>query len=130
MELNGMTTNDKPVKVPPPVLTVKEQQDLVIEEIKKFVALGKQKGTISIEEINEILPPEIIAAEVLDQLMQALDVNSIKITDQSGINNEEEGDGFMLDTEADEEEEEKVSEEDLKGTDPVRLYLRKMGSVA
>jgi len=113
-------------------LSLKEQEALINEEIQKFIVLSKQKGELTIEEINENLPVEITAPEVLDSFMQALDVNGVKISDTQGNKETEEGEGgeFLADPAADEEEEEEASEEDQKGNDPVRLYLRKMGSVS
>ncbi|HEX4923838.1 MAG TPA: RNA polymerase sigma factor region1.1 domain-containing protein, partial [Bdellovibrionales bacterium] len=115
-------------------LTLKEQEALINEEIQKFIALAKTKGELSIEEINENLPAEITAPEVLDSLMQALDVNGVKISDAAGNKDTEAGEGgeFLADPAAaeEEDEEEEATEEDLKGNDPVRLYLRKMGSVS
>src|SRR5688500_3209005 len=114
-------------------LGLKEQEALINEEIQKFIALSKQKGELTIEEINEHLPVEITAPEVLDSFMQALDVNGVKISDVSGKTDTEQGEGgeFLGDPAKEEdEEEEEATEEDLKGNDPVRLYLRKMGSVS
>jgi RNA polymerase primary sigma factor len=111
-----------------------QQEELIREEIQRFVKLAKERPSLSIEEINELLPPEIIAASVLDTFMQALEVNGVVITDSSENKKDDEEDQFFLadpDKEQDEEEEEeKESEGDAKSNDPVRLYLRKMGSVS
>ncbi len=114
-----------------PVLSLKEQMDLVQEETRRFIALAKTRGSLTIEEINELLPPEIVASEALDSFMQAMEVNSIRITDASGVPIDgEEGDEFKLDSGEEAEEEDEAEAEDVKGADPVRLYLRKMGSVS
>ena len=112
-------------------LSVEAQIEQVREEIQRFTKIFKERGPIAIGEINELLPAEIIAAEALDMLMQALEVNGVEITDSSENKKEEGEDSFFLadpDKEADEEEVE--VEEDSKSNDPVRLYLRKMGSVS
>ncbi len=114
-------------------LSQKEQESLIHEEIQRFIVLAKAKGELTIEEINEQLPAEIILPEVLDSFMQALEANGVKLSEVSGAKEGEgeEGGEFLADpaTEEDEEEEE-LTEEDVKGNDPVRLYLRKMGSVS
>ncbi len=112
-----------------------QQQVLIREEIQRFIKLAKDKGYLTIEEINDLLPPEILDASVLDTLMQALEVNGVIITDASSKkDSENEEGGFLADPEKEVEEEpdedEKADEEDVKGNDPVRLYLRKMGSVS
>jgi len=116
-------------------LTLSQQEDLIKEEIQRFIKLAKDRPSLAIEEINELLPPEIIAAPVLDTLMQALEVNGVVITDALEKKEDDEDDQFFLtdpdkEDKDEEEEEEKESEGDAKSNDPVRLYLRKMGSVA
>lgn len=116
-------------------LPIKEQEALIHEEIQRFILLAKTKSELTIEEINESLPPEIVDPGVLDSFMQALETNGVKLSEVSGSKEGEEGETseFLADPSKDEEEdeeEEKLSEEDVKGNDPVRLYLRKMGSVS
>lgn len=113
-----------------------EQQSLIREEIQRFIKLAKDKGHLTIEEINDQLPAEIVDAAALDSFMQALEVNGVIITELSAQKKEEEGEAgaFLADPEKENEEEpdedEKADEDDVKGNDPVRLYLRKMGSVS
>jgi RNA polymerase primary sigma factor len=127
-------TSDKDSGLPVKELSLAQQEELIKEEIQRFIKLAKERPTLAIEEINELLPPEIIAASVLDTFMQALEVNGVVITEASENKKEDEEDQFFLsdpDKEAsEEEEEEKESEGDAKSNDPVRLYLRKMGSVS
>ncbi len=114
-------------------LTLAEQEGLIKEEIQRFLKMAKEKGTLTIEEINELLPPEIIAASVLDSFMQALEINGVVITDLSELKSDEEKEAFLADPDKEDEEadeDEKAESEDVKGNDPVRLYLRKMGSVS
>lgn len=121
-------------KDPVRVLSLAEQQELIKEEIQRFIRIAKEKATLTIEEINELLPVEIIAASVLDGFMQALEVNGVVLADSLENKTGDEDEEFFLGDpnkdEDDEEEEEKESEGDAKNNDPVRLYLRKMGSVS
>jgi RNA polymerase primary sigma factor len=131
MKPNGPSNNAKePVKE----LSLAEQEVLIKEEIQKFIKLAKEKTSLTIEEINELLAPEILAPSVLDSFMQALEANGVVITDLTEVKTEEEGEGaFLADPDSEDEEvddEEKAESEDVKGNDPVRLYLRKMGSVS
>ncbi|MES3036613.1 MAG: RNA polymerase sigma factor RpoD [Bdellovibrionota bacterium] len=123
-----------PTYEPGKVLTVPEQEALMKEEIQRIIRVSKEKEKLSIEEINELLPPEILAASVLDGFMQALEAAGVSIIDQvEAEKSDEGGSGFLGDPEKDEDDEdedEKVDSEDVKGNDPVRLYLRKMGSVS
>jgi RNA polymerase primary sigma factor len=121
---------------PPKEISVEDQNNLIKEEIQRFIKLSRDKGFLTIEEINDLLPAEIVDASVLDSFMQALEINGVIITELSGKGREgdEESSGFLADPDKevaeDEDEDEKVDEDDMKGNDPVRLYLRKMGSVS
>ena len=116
-------------------LSIGEQNVQIREEIQRFIKLAKDKGFLTIEEINELLPPEIIDPGALDAFMQALEVNGVIITDLTANKKEgeDEQSAFLADPDKEEEdadEDEKADDEDMKGNDPVRLYLRKMGSVS
>jgi RNA polymerase primary sigma factor len=112
-------------------LTIAEQEALIKDEIQKFIKLAKEKGSLTIEEINDLLPPEIIAAAVLDSFMHVLEVNGVVITELVE-KAEDEKEAFLSEPDEEEEpdEDEEKEGEDVKGNDPVRLYLRKMGSVS
>jgi RNA polymerase primary sigma factor len=127
--------NQKPnSKEPAKILSLAEQALVIKEEIQKFLKLAKEKGALTIEEINELLPPEILASSVLDQFMHALENNSVVIKEAVDASKQgEEAEGFLADADKEDEEvdEDELAEaEDVKGNDPVRLYLRKMGSVS
>ncbi|RYZ69950.1 MAG: RNA polymerase sigma factor RpoD, partial [Proteobacteria bacterium] len=120
----------------PKELSVAQQQEAIKEEILRFTKLAREKGFLTIEEINDLLPAEIIEPAVLDSFMQALEVGGVIITELSEKKEEEgEAGAFLADPnkeedEDDDDDDKKSSEEDAKGNDPVRLYLRKMGSVS
>ena len=111
--------NQKPnVKEPTKTLSIAEQEALIKEEIQKVIKLAKEKTSITIEEINEMLPPEIIAVGVLDQFMHALEANSVVIKDPIDPNkSDEDGDTFLAD--ADKEEDE--ADEDEKAEESYSL---------
>ncbi len=120
---------NKPKKEEVPVLAVDDQKRMIKEELKKLVELSLKKGSLTVEEINETLAVEIIAAEALDSLMHGLEVQGVTISEH--VHEEEEGEETAFLEEIDDSEEEDVAEAtDVKGSDPVRMYLRKMGSVS
>ncbi len=114
-------------------LSVEEQKNLIHEEIQRFISLAKQKEFVTYEEINELLPAEIVSAEALDMFMTGMETHSVKIVDAAGINDKD-SEEFALDSGKDDDDEDEAEEKaeasDAKGNDPVRLYLRKMGSVS
>ena len=109
-------------------LSLEEQLKLVAEEVKNVVALVKDQGYISFQELNANLPEEITDAEALDKLMEALEVKNVMMIDEDMPQDDDNDD-------EDDENEEFIegktkTAEDLKSNDPVRLYLKKMGSVS
>ena len=95
------------------------------EAIKKMIKKGKERGYVTIDEINAALPQDKINSDLIEDTMAMLSEMGISVTegdDDEAPKEKKEG----------EEEDEKgnVEESDLGRTDdPVRLYLREMGSV-
>ena len=100
--------------------------------VKKMVAKGKERGYVTYDELNGALPPEKVSSEQIEDTMAMLSEMGINV-----VENEETEDSASSDSD-DEDEGEKsptstagnVDENDLGRTDdPVRMYLREMGSV-
>jgi len=114
-------------------------KDELLMEVKKLISLGKEKGYLTYEEVNSKLPAEMVSSEQLGNLMTMFGEMDIEILDTS------EGDRYQKVArpgaavrEAEEAEvlDEGEKEIDLtpgvlsRTDDPVRLYLKEMGSVA
>ena len=101
--------------------------------VKKMVARGKERGYVTYDELNAAMPPEEVSSEQIEDTMAMLS--------ELGINVVESEEGEEAAAESTEEEAAEpssegysaagnVDEEDLGRTDdPVRMYLREMGSV-
>jgi RNA polymerase primary sigma factor len=99
--------------------------------VKKMVAKGKERGYVTYDELNAAMPPDEVSSEQIEDTMAMLS--------ELGINVVESEEGEDNSAEAAEEETSEsegysgagnVDEEDLGRTDdPVRMYLREMGSV-
>ncbi|MCX7977779.1 MAG: RNA polymerase sigma factor RpoD [Bdellovibrionaceae bacterium] len=113
-------------------LSKAEQEALCKEEIQRFIKIFKEKGRLTIEEINELLPPEIIDPAVLDAFMSGLETNGVVLSEHTETSKDEGESSFLSEVDLQDKDEEEELEEDLdiKNSDPVRLYLRKMGSVS
>ncbi len=101
--------------------------------IQKLITKGKEKGQLSFDEINDGLSAEITKMEDLENVIAILAEAEIEIVDEmnrflpEGMGKEEAEEIFE---EGPADEEASVELADFnKGNDPVRLYLRKMGSV-
>jgi len=101
------------------------------KEIKKLLDLGVQRGFLTYVEVNELLPPEIITPDSIDEIMTLLGENEIEVIDAAKRPKDSEDEGAAPATaEGAEAEEAPVAAAYAKGADPVKLYLKKMGSVS
>ncbi len=105
-------------------------QFLKSKGFEKLISRGKDQDALTPEEINDALPASLIQPEELDLIMLAITEAEIEISEQEV---EEEDEGIKLDgTEIIEETLSKEERAELRSasTDPVKLYLKRMGSVA
>ena len=99
--------------------------------VKKMVAKGKERGYVTYDDLNGALPPEKVSSEQIEDTMAMLSEMGINVVEN------EETDDTPAESDSDGDGEEKttstagnVDENDLGRTDdPVRMYLREMGSV-
>lgn len=103
------------------------------EQIEQLMELGRTQGYLTYAEINDLLPEDVIDPEYYDKLLQTLQNDAgIPVLDEAP-----EGDEMMLnDTIPDEDAVEEatqilsnVESEIGRTTDPVRMYMREMGTV-
>lgn len=107
-----------------------------IQQIKTLIAKGKVNGFLTFDEVNKALPAEVNTPEQIEEIIGIFDQLEIAIVDS-------EKDGKKISMSPGESEEESSSEGGLdlsededsvdyssRSTDPVRMYLREMGSVA
>ncbi|MBI4212405.1 MAG: sigma-70 family RNA polymerase sigma factor, partial [Deltaproteobacteria bacterium] len=109
-----------------------EKNNVQMKEVKQLIDAGKEKGFLTVEQLNKALPPDMISSDQLDNVLTIFDDMDIEI-----VETEDEGKKLVQRSEekAKEEREENegviAGEEDTyaRSADPVRLYLRKMGQV-
>ena len=108
-------------------LSLKEQKNLLPQEIQKIVNLFQEdkKQALKVKVIHETLDPRVLEPSVIDEFMRALELKGVTWVEDEDSSIESEVEDFLLEFE--EEEEEQV---DSKSNDPVRLYLKRMGSVS
>src|SRR6201747_578876 len=105
--------------------------DVQTAAVKRLVAKGKERGYITFDELNTILPPDQNSSEQIEDLMASLSEMGIQV-----VESEEQEDGeppaapVEKAEEAEEEQTGNIDEASVGRTDdPVRMYLREMGSV-
>jgi RNA polymerase primary sigma factor len=109
-------------------------------KMKDLIALGKQKGFVTYDEVNEAMPEDVVSTEQIDGWLSALGDQGIEIVDGTGARRPavavvaDAGENAKaLDLDKDKEDSEADEDEDYvnaRTSDPVRMYLRKMGSVS
>jgi RNA polymerase primary sigma factor len=104
-------------------LSIEEKYD----EVRQLIQVGKEKGYLLYDEVNEMLPSEITSAEDLDELFNAFGSAGIEVVDSDKA--------YRGEKDFDRDGSEEGPELDLtpgaldKTNDPVRMYLREMGTV-
>ena len=100
------------------------------KNFSKLLVKGKDQNFLTAEEINDAIPASIVDPETLDEIMNKIFASKIDLQEGSI---DEDDEGIRLDgTEIIEETLSTEEKAELKSasTDPVKLYLKRMGSVA
>src|SRR4030043_1331207 len=96
------------------------------KEMDEMISLGEDKKFVHFNEANEIPPNEIVSSDQIDDVLMMFDEMDLDVEeDLHGLKVEAEK---ILDKEEDEDG--SVLEGFGRATDPVRMYLREMGSVS
>jgi RNA polymerase primary sigma factor len=102
-------------------LSIEEKYD----EIRQLITIGKEKGYLLYDEVNELLPADITSSEELDDLFSTFGSAGIEVVDSEKSYRDD-----KLQGEAGEESDLDLTPGALdKTNDPVRMYLREMGTV-
>ncbi|NOU09434.1 MAG: RNA polymerase sigma factor RpoD [Nitrospira sp.] len=112
----------------------------LLSEVKKLITIGKEKGFLTYDELNSTLPAEVVASDQFGSIMAMfgeMDIEIVEAGDGDRPQKRSEGDaGEEVEEAESEAEEENEKAIDLtpgalsRTDDPVRLYLKEMGSVA
>ncbi len=111
------------------------------EQVRTLINLGKERGYLLYDEVNDLLPPEVHSSEEIDSVLSTFERNGISLFEDAFTAKAATGDGDELEVADVEPKEDSFGggggDGDLdlspgaaeKSEDPVRLYLREMGSV-
>ncbi len=103
--------------------------------VKRLIAKGKERGYITFDELNAVLPSEQNSSEQIEDVMAMLSEMGIQVVESEEAEDPEAPAAKVDKAEGEEEKESdeptgNVDEANLGRTDdPVRMYLREMGSV-
>ena len=101
-----------------------------VTEINQLISQGKEKGYLTYEEVNDVLPQDLVTPEQIDDLMHLFGENEIDIVDTrlkgekliAEKADQKQGDGS--------DEPAAAKADSVSIDDPVRMYLREMGTIS
>ena len=98
-----------------------------VKEVEQLVSMEREKGLIAFDETNDIPANDIVSSDQIDDVLMMFDEMDIDVVDDlQGLKVEEE-----KAVEKEEEESDELEMETFgRASDPVRMYLREMGSVS
>jgi RNA polymerase primary sigma factor len=105
--------------------------------VQQLILIGKERGFLLYDEVNDSLPADVHSSQEIDDLLSTLERQGIEIYEDLATANAAHAAAKALDAPEADPKEELAAEADLdlsvgvdsKSQDPVRLYLREMGSV-
>ncbi|MGO4672742.1 RNA polymerase sigma factor RpoD [Bosea sp. 2YAB26] len=120
--------------------------DLTDQAVRRMIKLAKKRGYVTYDELNEVLPSEEFSSEQIEDVLGQLSEQGINVVDnedpeaageeraqrgKDGGGDDEEGEGDLVETSrsALPVEVKRNLEPTERTDDPVRMYLREMGSV-
>ncbi|MCD6672519.1 MAG: RNA polymerase sigma factor RpoD [Burkholderiaceae bacterium] len=113
-----------------------EQREITRNKLKQLIKQGKERGFLTYAEINDHLPEDLVDAEAIESIISTFSDMGISVYDQAP-----DAEQLLMndstpvassDDDAEEEAEAALSTVDSefgRTTDPVRMYMREMGSV-
>src|SRR5882724_7433139 len=111
--------------------------DLSDAAVKKMIKQAKKRGFVTFDQLNEVLPSDTTSPEQIEDIMSMLSDMGINVSEAEDADSEEEKqeeaedetDNELVEVTAKAVTEVKKSEPGERTDDPVRMYLREMGTV-
>ncbi|MFZ2100164.1 MAG: RNA polymerase sigma factor RpoD, partial [Oricola sp.] len=119
--------------------------DLSADSVKKMLRVAKKRGYVTMDELNAVLPSEEVTSEQIEDTMSMLSEMGINVVEDDEVDNDNDNEGDSNDDAASDEEEGSTELATTSGSalastarkkeptdrtdDPVRMYLREMGTV-
>jgi len=112
--------------------------DLSDAAVKKMIKQAKKRGFVTFDQLNDVLPSDTTSPEQIEDIMSMLSEMGINVSESDDADSEEEEakeeaeeepDNELVEVTAKAVTETKKSEPGERTDDPVRMYLREMGTV-
>jgi RNA polymerase primary sigma factor len=102
--------------------------------LRRLINIGKDKGYITYQELNEDLSDDVISSEEIDDLLQMFEDLNIKVVSEPAGGKLEKRKKIEKEEEEDKKEKDSFTELERdfasKTYDPVKMYLREMGLIS
>ena len=105
--------------------------DMSQTAVKKMIGDARERGYITYDQLNKVLPPDQVSSDQIEDVMSMLSEMGIQVTEEHESEEEDKGPTDLVSTSQNRDlalagaNNEKLDRTD----DPVRMYLREMGSV-
>jgi len=105
--------------------------DMSQTAVKKMIAEARERGFITYDQLNAVLPPDQVSSDQIEDVMSMLSEMGIQITEEEEGDEDDKGTTDLVQTASAKELalSSGTSEKLDRTDDPVRMYLREMGSV-
>ncbi len=114
--------------------------DLSDAAVKRLIKLAKKRGHVTYDEINAVLPSEEVSSEQIEDILAMFNEMGINVIEaeeadegesakEEGGSDDDEGDGELVESRSTAVVKTETKEPTERTDDPVRMYLREMGSV-
>ena len=105
-----------------------------IEEVQQLIDIGKEKGYLTYDEVNDVLPADMVSSDQIEDVMSMFGEMDIEVVDSEQKSEVQPADQQNADSDSSDNEEEEETEFAAgtlgRTSDPVRMYLREMGQVS
>jgi len=98
--------------------------------VGELLKMGKAKGYLTYEDIQNKLPPEVMSSDEIDSLLLGLNRHGIEVVETPAHAPKKKGRSKAKSKSKKSDDESASSTTPTKSNDPIRLYMRKMGSVS
>jgi RNA polymerase primary sigma factor len=105
-----------------------KKKEYANKDMEKIIALGRQKGYLTYDEVNDLLPQDVSSSEDIDRLFELLGNEDIQVVETEEVRGTEKAQ--VAPKEDILSEHLKTEERFLPLDDPVKMYLKQMGSIS
>ena len=107
-----------------------KKKELNKKNVEKIIALGRQKGYLTYDEVNDLLSDDISSSEDIDKIFELLGNEDIEVVENAEEKSQEKQAQALALKEEAMSESVAAAERFMPLDDPVKMYLKQMGSIS